>query len=237
MDTLTESFAAALLVQRRDTELVIARHGEAVVNLQPNRDGRCLGLTERGRVQAGLLAARLAAEAAAGRGFDAAYHSTRERCAETAGIVAAALGMPIEPCEALRNSDHGALGVDPWIIAENSIGTIPPLAPDREPTPGGESWQHFLDRSGAALLEIIERHPGGRILVIAHSETQAAAFHAFARLSPGASRWFFPQVDHTALCVWRRVLSSQLPGHDEKGAFMLLSNNDRAHLEDSALVP
>ena len=73
-------------------------------------------------------------------------------------------------------------------------------------TPGAESWQAYLDRSGRALMDVASRHEGRRILVIAHGETSASAMHTFMRLPVGASRWTFPHINHTALSGWRRKL-------------------------------
>jgi len=211
------------------TEFVLVRHGEAIVNLTPSLDGVCLGLTERGRGQAAALRERLAAEAAAGRGFDAAYHSPRARCVETAGIVQPAVGVPIAGYEDLRSMDHGQPGVDIWNSATNAIGTIPPLDPDSIPNPGGESWQQYLGRSGGALLALAERHIGQRVLIVAHSETSESAMQAFMRLPAGSSRWTYPYVNHTAVSIWRHMVST-MPGADPAGQWILRLHNHEGHL-------
>jgi 2,3-bisphosphoglycerate-dependent phosphoglycerate mutase len=211
------------------TELVLVRHGEAVVNLQPSLDGVCLGLTERGRGQARQLRERFAREAAAGLRFDVAYHSPRARAVETAAISQPGIGIPFLVDDELRTADHGEPGIDVWDAATNSIRTIPPLAPDQPPTPGAESWQHFLDRSGAALLDLAGRHQGQRILIVGHGETTASAMQAFLRLSPGVSRWAYPLMYHTAITTWRHV-HSNLPGGDPAGQWQLVSHNDASHV-------
>lgn len=215
------------------TELVLVRHGQAVDNLDPqgNLTGNCRGLTERGRAQAELLAARLAEQMAGPRPFDVVCHSPVRRAAETTEHVIAALGpgVEVERVRDLRVADHGEDGQQPWDPKTNLIGTIPPLDPENPPARGAESWQAYLDRSGRALLEIAARHEGRRVVVIAHAETSASAMHTFMRLPVGASRWAYPLINHTALSGWQH-LHSPLPGGDPAGQWALLYLNDDAHL-------
>lgn len=216
------------------TEIVLARHGEAVINLRflDNLDGVCTGLTERGRGQADLLGARLAERMAGPSRFDVLCHSPIRRAVETAERVLAALGpcgLPVEQIEDLRSAGHGQVGLNPWNPATNRIGTIPPLAPDREPNPGAETWAAYLGRSSRALLDLAERHAGRRVLVIAHAETSASALHAFLRLVPEAARLVYPLVSHTGLTGWRRSRPG-LPGADPAGQWALMYANDDTHL-------
>ena len=217
------------------TELVLARHGQAVDNVEflVNLTGNCRGLTERGHAQAELLAERLAKQMTGARPFDVVCHSPVRRAAETTEHVLAALGpgIEVECVQDLRVADHGEEGQQPWDPKTNLIGTIPPLDPESVPGPGSESWQSYLDRSGRALLEIAARHEGRRVLVIAHSETSASAMHTFMRLPVGASRWTFPLINHTALSGWRH-LHSPYPGGDPAGQWALLYLNDDAHLPE-----
>lgn len=218
------------------TELVLVRHGQAVDNVEwlKNLTGDCRGLTERGRAQAALVAARLAARMTGPRPFHVLCHSPVRRAAETTAVIAAALGseVPVESVDGLRAADHGVPGQHPWDHAGNLIRTIPPLAPHAKPAEGGESWQEYLDRSGRALLELADKHAGRRILVVAHSETAASAIHAFMRLPDGASRWTFPLITHTGLTGWRRTYST-LPGADPNGMWALMFSNDDTHLPEA----
>lgn len=216
------------------TELVLARHGEARINLEflDNLDGVCTGLTERGRGQADLLGERLARRMAGLSRFDVLCHSPIRRAAETAERIQAVLGpdrLPVEQIDALRTAGHGPVGRNPWNPATNDIGTIPPLAPEREPNAGSESWQSYLDRSGRALLDLAARYAGQRVLVIAHAETAASAAHAFLRLPASACRLFYPLVSHTGLTGWRHS-AAVLPGADPAGQWALMYANDDTHL-------
>ena len=215
------------------TELVLVRHGQAVDNVEflVNLTSECRGLTAHGHEQAQAVARRLAAQMAGPDPFDVLCHSPVRRAVETAGHIAAALGpgVPVEAVDGLRVADHGEHGRHPWDAKSNLIGTIPPLDPSTVPSPGAESWQAYLDRSGRTLLEIAERHAGRRILVVAHSETAASAMHTFMRLAPGASRWTFPHISHTGLSGWRHAFSP-LPLAEPTGLWMLLYSNDDSHL-------
>jgi len=217
------------------TELVLVRHGQAVDNVEPlvNLTAACRGLTERGHEQAELVAARLAKQMSGLRPFDVVCHSPVRRAAQTTEHILAALGpdVPVETVADLRVADHGEEGKHPWDTETNLIGTIPPLAPETAPSPGAESWQAYLDRSGRALLEIAARYEGRRVLVVAHSETSASALHAFMRLPSGASRWTFPLINHTALTAWRHQ-HTPWPGGDPAGQWALLFLNDDAHLPE-----
>jgi probable phosphoglycerate mutase len=188
------------------TELVLVRHGQAVDNVEflANLTSECRGLTEHGHEQARTVARRLAAAAP----FHVLCHSPVRRAAQTARHIAAALGpdVPVEEVAGLRVADHGEHGRHPWDPKTNLIGTIPPLDPMTVPSPGAESWQAYLDRSGRTLAQLAERHAGRRILVVAHSETAASALHAFMRLPQGASRWTFPHISHTGLSGWRHTV-------------------------------
>jgi probable phosphoglycerate mutase len=218
------------------TELVLVRHGQAIDNLDllGNLTANCRGLTERGHEQADLLAARLAEQMSGPRPFDVLCHSPVRRAVETTEHVVAALGpgIEVECVRDMRVADHGEEGRHPWDPETNLIGTIPPLDPETAPTPGAESWQAYLDRSGRALMDVASRHEGRRILVIAHGETAASAMHTFMRLPVGASRWTFPHINHTALSGWRHQ-HTPFRGGDPDGQWALLYLNDDTHLPEA----
>lgn len=95
------------------TELVLVRHGQAVDNVEflVNLTGLCRGLTDRGREQAALVARRLAAQMAGPRPFHVLCHSPVTRAAETAAVIAAALGpdVPVERVDGLRVAETAGI--------------------------------------------------------------------------------------------------------------------------------
>jgi broad specificity phosphatase PhoE len=149
------------------TTLLLARHGET----DWNRDGRWQGhtdttLNERGRAQAGALAAEVA-----GLSIGAVYSSDLARAAETAEIVAGRLGVPVRMDPRLRELHLGG-----W------EGLTTPEIEERYPTeiarwrsddgsiavPGRESYAQMGERVVAALTEIATAHPSDDVLVVLH---------------------------------------------------------------------
>lgn len=136
--------------------ILLARHGETDWNRPPQRlMGRIdVPLNARGREQARALAAELA-----GAGVARVRSSHLRRARETAEIVAAGLGLPVELDERLAESDRGA-----WqgrLLAEI----------EREEPDAWRAWR----RAGARF-----RFPGGESLA-EHSARVAAALAEVAR--------------------------------------------------------
>jgi probable phosphoglycerate mutase len=149
------------------TRLVLVRHGET----DWNRDGRYQGqadppLNAAGREQARLLASRLQ-----GLPIEAIYSSDLQRAAETAGLVAEALGLPVSVDARLREI---RLGMWEGRLVEEIIREYPAewQARQSDPllsrAPEGESVEEVAARVYQAANEIAARHPQGQVLVCAH---------------------------------------------------------------------
>jgi broad specificity phosphatase PhoE len=159
------------------TTILLARHGET----EWNRDGRFQGhadppLTDLGRTQAGVLAELLDDEA-----LDALYSSDLSRARETAEIVGARLSLPVEQDARLREIDVGS-----W------QGLTQADIDGREWD--GESYEQHRYRVLEALRQVADRHPDGRILVVAHGGTLRRAQEAV--LGEG-----LPVIEHCG--VWK----------------------------------
>jgi broad specificity phosphatase PhoE len=159
------------------TTILLARHGET----EWNRDGRFQGhadpsLTELGRAQAGALAESLGDEA-----FDAVYASDLRRAYETAEIVGSRLGLAVEREAGLREIDVGS-----W----QGLTRIEIDGAEWD----GESAEEHRQRVVEALRQIADRHPDGRVLVVAHGGTVRRAQEAV--LGEG-----LPVIDHCS--VWK----------------------------------
>ncbi|GII26520.1 histidine phosphatase family protein [Planosporangium mesophilum] len=204
-------------------ELLIARHGQGHCNLNRVIAGStCSGLTEEGRAQAQALGKRLAGEG----GVTAIHASTTRRALETAGIVGAALGVPIQEQIDLRFPDAGAAEGQAWVEARAQWG-IDPLDPIRPAAEGAESWRTYVDRAAGVLDSILDEHPGGRVLVVGHSET-IAAMYALLLGSPDLGRlkvgmWY------CALSAWQatRERPGSVVAHQR---WTLVAHNDARHV-------
>ena len=146
------------------TILTLVRHGET----DWNSGGRIQGstdipLNDTGRAQARELAATLAAEYA---GREAVIVSSDlSRAAETADIIAAALGTTVSRrMPGLQERSYGdAEGMD----APSFYDTYGPWhAAD---VPGAETWPAVRERALAALAEVVSDTPEGvDIIAVAH---------------------------------------------------------------------
>jgi len=149
------------------TVLHLLRHGEHGL-LGRVLAGRMpgVGMTERGRAEIAAQAERLA-----GEGIAAIYASPLQRTRESAEIVAARLGLPVEFRDDVIELDFGewtgatfdAIRADPRWIAwsqHRSLATIP----------GGESMRAVQKRVVEALLDIADRHRDKAVVIVSHGD-------------------------------------------------------------------
>ncbi|WP_076824754.1 histidine phosphatase family protein [Frankia sp. CcI49] len=192
-----------------DTDLMLVRHGEAHCNIAwiAGGDLGCTGLTQRGHAQAADLA-RALRPLHDDRPIDVLYASPRLRVRETAQAVSDELTLPVRIEPRLAGPDHGEADGRPWadIIAE--FGGHPSDRPEEPFAPGSESWGQFLARAGGCLQEMVSRHEGQRVLVIAHGETVEAAHRFRLGIPSGVRMPFGFSVAHASLTWWSLRWSS-----------------------------
>jgi broad specificity phosphatase PhoE len=150
-------------------QLLLVRHGESAGNLTRRLQSREDPLTERGRRQAGEVAAFLA-----DRGdVHTIYASPLARAFETAQIIGAATGLGPIPLEGLAEINVGeaaGLTFDEWFERE------PELAQHFQSDgldfvwPGGESGRELATRVAADADAIISTHrlEAGAVVVVSH---------------------------------------------------------------------
>ncbi len=153
------------------TTLLLVRHGETAWN----REGRFQGhadppLSPVGRRQAAELADELEACPPT-----AVYASDLRRAVQTAEIVAARFGLPLDTDPGLREVDVGEWSGLTW----PEIRARFPDGVDRHDARGygwelGESYEQMADRALASLRRIAGRHDGERVLVVVHGGTMRA---------------------------------------------------------------
>ena len=164
------------------TTLLLARHGETEWNREERFQGHAdPPLNETGREQAAALAEELAAEP-----VEAVYSSDLRRASETAEIVGARLGLPVEQNRGLREIDVGS-----WQgLTRAQI--------DGRPW-DGETYEQHAERVTGALRAIAGRHPKARVLVVSHGGT-------LRRVQQAVLGEPLPVVDHCT--VWACTLEN-----------------------------
>ncbi|MPQ97560.1 bifunctional RNase H/acid phosphatase [Modestobacter sp. I12A-02628] len=154
------------IVPRTSTTTHLLRHGRTVHTGERRFSGRNdLPLSPEGRAEAEAAAARLA-----GLGIEVVISSPLRRTRETAEIVAAALGLPVELDDGLVEMDFG--------LFEGLSGAEARAAHPEEhrrwagdvtvAPPGGESIAAVADRVRAARQRIVAAHEGRTVLLVSH---------------------------------------------------------------------
>ena len=152
------------------TRILLVRHGETRLTLEDRFAGsNDEPLSDEGREQAASLGLRLSSVPIA-----AAYASPMARTMETAQLVAAPHGLPVQTAAALREIDYGN-----WegLTRDEVIDRFPQAYGLWEEDPllvapeGGESGLSVIHRALPFLREIIERHRHQTVLVVSHKGT------------------------------------------------------------------
>lgn len=161
----------------KQTVLCLVRHGVTDWNYEGRAQGLAdIPLSDEGRRQAEAAAERLAKER-----WDAVYSSTLSRAYETAMIIA-------------RKTGHAEVHQEAGMVERDmgpAEGSSPAERAKRWPgiawkdLPGLEPDEVLSRRAVTVLTEIARRHPGQRIICVAHG----ALIHAFLRalVPPGVT--------------------------------------------------
>ncbi|MER7230922.1 bifunctional RNase H/acid phosphatase [Streptomyces olivaceus] len=163
---------------------VLLRHGETPLTPQKRfsgSGGSDPSLSPVGREQAEKVAASLARRGT----VEAIVASPLARTRETAGIVAARLGLEVAVDEGLRETDFGAWeGLTFGEVRERYPDDLDAwlASPDAEPTGGGESFAATGARIAATRDELVAAHAGRTVLLVSH----VTPIKTFLRLALGA---------------------------------------------------
>jgi broad specificity phosphatase PhoE len=154
------------------TIVYLMRHGQSRANVERVfSNGRVdLPLTDQGREQA-----RRAAQWFRGRGIRHVFSAPLLRARETAGILAAELGVGVTVLPDLDEVRVGQLDGrrddESWAAYDRAIARW--RAGEREAAfPGGETFGRACDRYAAALGEIGGRFPEGAVVAVSHGAIQ-----------------------------------------------------------------
>lgn len=153
--------------------LYVIRHGQSHVNVGDwaTLDSMDAGLTEKGEKQAEALRDWLIKNQ---RKADVLYASTMRRTQETARYIEEALGLEAIPDDRIREIGNSAL--DGTALPETGLPRqFNRLKPSTDPfarrgidVENGESWMHFRTRLGQFVDDMITKHQGQRVYVVAH---------------------------------------------------------------------
>ncbi len=168
-----------------DLEITFLRHGRSRADDEDVHEGRYDSpLTELGRRQAEQRAAGWLAR---GLGFDRIVASPLARAQETAHIIAAALGAPVETDPDWMEMDNGPLAGLSWAEAAARY----PQPAFRNPyTPycgSGESdWECYC--RAVRAVERVVRHGPGRYLVVSHGGILNDCLRSLSGAGPTVNR-------------------------------------------------
>ncbi|MFI1287123.1 bifunctional RNase H/acid phosphatase [Streptomyces sp. NPDC020792] len=163
---------------------VLLRHGETPLTPQKRfsgSGGTDPSLSGVGREQAEKVAAALARRGT----IQAVVSSPLARTRETAGIVAARLGLDVTVEEGLRETDFGAWeGLTFGEVRERYPDDLNAwlASPDAEPTGGGESFAATAVRIAATRDKLVAAHAGRTVLLVTH----VTPIKTFVQLALGA---------------------------------------------------
>ena len=149
------------------TKVIFIRHGQTEWNVTGRYQGQSdVKLTEEGKKQAEKLADNLPVAK-----VDAIYASDLCRAMVTAETIAAKFGLKVQAEPAFRELSFGDWEgltyqqiVDKW---EEAMANFL-QHPDILEIPGGESFPAVQQRAMKRLNELIEKHDGQTIVVVAH---------------------------------------------------------------------
>lgn len=210
------------------TRLVLIRHGEAQVHVDGILGGErgCRGLSALGRSQAEKLRDRFKSTGELGR-VDALYASSLPRAAETAQIIAPALGdLEVRIDRELREFDPGEADGMTWEEFNERYPTPEVRDPHRPRAPGGESWVAFGERVERAISRIAKAHVEQTVVIACHGGVIEHAFHL----------WGIPTIDGVFIEIFNTgitefVWSDPWPWHEPSPpGWRLVRHNDAAHL-------
>lgn len=200
------------------TSLVLVRHGVTAFTVEKRFSG--VGdppLIEQGRLQAKAVAERLAARG----GIDVIVSSPLSRAKETAAIIGASLGVPVQYDDDLRELNFGVWeGLTFPTVQERWPRELEMwLADTAISPPEGESYVALRRRISLVQQRLVNRNRGRTICVVTHSRP-IAMFVANALETPTPSIYRL-HVDTAGV--------TELDYYDD-GPAVLRTFNDTTHL-------
>lgn len=210
-------------MEKEKTRLYLIRHGET----EWNRGGRYQGwtdieLSEEGQQQAKLLAKRFIHMP-----LDVIYVSPLKRAMATALPIAEEKGLPLIVNEYFKEINFGEW--EGHTVEELKEKYGKPYMdffddPFAHPMPGEGSFHKVAERAMVGFEEIMKKHKGERVAIVSHGGLLRVFMVALLGLDLNMYRKMW--LTNTSI--------SMIDIHDEGGK-LLMTLNDKAHLEMSEL--
>lgn len=191
------------------TDFVIVRHGQTDWNVAR----KIQGSTDIPLNRTGVQQAEATREALRGASFDAIASSHLQRASVTAQAINELHDKRHHIDERLAERAFGS--VEGWTVEEvnaafESFDAIADV----------ESWHAVGSRMLAALLDLAQEYPGGRVLVVAHGSSIRAVLGSMLGISPREVK-----------SMWNCSLTEIR--HEDDGRWRVLSMNDNSHLPEA----
>lgn len=167
--------------------LMLVRHGESEWNVQRRYQGQSdIPLSALGKIQAGLVAERLAGEK-----IDAIYASDLGRAWETARAIAEKCGLQVNSEPRLRELKFGVLEGLTFEEAQLQYPEMIAAWLDdfNRPPDGAETIDMFNMRCVSFLDELKQKHDEQVVLIVAHGGSLSEILRAVLGLSR-EKRWY-----------------------------------------------
>ena len=197
-------------------ELILARHGETVWNVEKVFRGRAsVDLDEVGIKQAELLGKYLS-----NWELEVIYSSPIKRALDTANIIARYQKVAVRIAQGLTDFDYGE-----WqSLPEQEVKTLCPdllnawhNSPDKVRMPGGESLEDVRMRAVEVVNGILSRHQG-KVLLVSHRVVNKVLICYLLGL--GNSHFWNISQDVGGITIFNYT----------DGRFVLTRHNDTSHL-------
>ena len=216
------------------TRIILVRHGESVAQVEGIVGGHrgCRGLSPRGRRQVEALRDRLASTGELA-GADHLYSSVMPRAAETATILAPALGLgaPAEDCDFCEHHPGEGDGLT-WDEFNERYPVAGGFDLEHRRDPGGETYAEMGERVARGLDGLVARHPGETVVVACHGGVVVTSLVRWFGLpldDLGGRAWVSPaNASLTEWCVTPNPFDPATPSIE------LVRYNDHAHLAGHA---
>jgi len=203
--------------------LFLIRHGQTAWNIGFDQGGgRFRGRADVPLDDVGRAQARATALALQNVPLAAVYASPLSRAMETARFIAQQAGLEVQPLSEIVDVDYGYWqGLTPAEVKAQ----YPELwhqwltTPETVQFPGGESLRELRDRALAGVHKIVQQHPNGTVVLVAHQVVNKVLVCEL--VGSGLARYWRMQQD---TCCINEFLY-------ENGDFTTLRLNDTCHLK------